>query len=237
MDWEQFKGKFHKTWHTSMKKWVESKDSAKVYAFLKNQHGKEIAPKSNLTFRTFEQPLDLVRVVVLLEEPYCEKNGNIQYADGIPLSCEYVDKMHSHLREFYEAMEREFYDLSLHTIMDNDLKYLTNQGVLFLSSSLTAEIGSPGKHKDLWVSLIGHLIKSVFCKREIPIIFCGSNLYEQYKFYVDPIFPYFVIKQPLSEWTLGTRWDTEGKFLEANKHLWEGTDKEDVMWVKQDVPY
>jgi uracil DNA glycosylase len=220
-----------------MKKWVESKDSAKVYAFLKNQHGKEIAPKSNLTFRTFEQPLNDVKVVVLLEEPYCEKYGDVQFADGIPLSCEYVEQLHTQLNEFYNAMEREFYGLNLHTIMDNDLKFLTNQGVLFLSSSLTVEIGSPGKHKDLWVSLIGHLISSVFCKKNIPIIFCGSNVYEQYKFYIEPIFPYFVIKQPLSKWKLGTEWNTEGKFLKANEYLWNETKKDDVMWVKQDVPY
>jgi uracil DNA glycosylase len=237
MEWKQFESKFHKTWHTSMKKWVEGKDSAKVYAFLKNQRGKEIAPKSNLTFRTFEQPLDKVKVVVLLEEPFCGKQDDVQFADGIPLSCEYVNKMHSHLREFYEAMEREFYDLSLHTIMNKDLKFLTNQGVLFLSSSLTVEIGSPGKHKDLWVSLIGHLIKTVFCKKDIPIIFCGSNVYEQYKFYVDPIFPYFVVKQPLSEWKLGTQWKTDGKFSALNKYLWEETKKDDIMWVNQDVPY
>ena len=40
-----------------MKKFVESKDCARIYAFLKNQKGKEIAPRSNLTFRTFEQSL------------------------------------------------------------------------------------------------------------------------------------------------------------------------------------
>ena len=145
--------------------------------------------------------------------------------------------MHSHLNEFYDAMEREFYELNLLVIKEKNLDFLTNQGVLFLSSSLTVELGSPGKHKDLWVQFMGHLIKTVFCKRNIPILFCGNNVYEQYKFYVEPIYPYFVIKQPLSAWRLGSKWNTEGKFQQLNDYLWNTAKTEDIMWVKQDVPY
>lgn len=237
MDWLQFQNKFHKSWHTSIKKWVESKESAKVYAFLKSQKGKEIAPLANLTFRTFEQDLSNVKVVVLLEEPYCEKNGNTQFADGIPLSCEYVNKIHPQLNEFYNAMEREFYGLNLNIIKNKDIKYLTDQGVLFLSSSLTSEIGSPGKHNKLWESFTGHIIKSVFCKKNIPIIFCGEKLFQQYRFYLEPLFPYFVVKQSLSDWTIGKQWDTEGKFSLFNKYIWDKTQETEIMWVQQDVPF
>ena len=115
------------------------------------------------------------------------------------------------------------------------MNFLTNQGVLFLSSSLTVEIGSPGKHKGLWTGLIGHLIKTVFCKRNIPIIFCGENLYQEYKFYVEPVFPYFVIKENIPK-QIGVRWETEGKFLEFEEHL-EAQLKDNVMWINQDVPY
>lgn len=236
MEWKNFEKKFHKSWHTPMKKWVESKNSAKVYAFLKNIKGKEIAPRANLTFRTFEQPLDKVKVVVLIEEPYCGKVGDVQYADGVALSCDYVDKLHSHLREFYNAMEREFYDLDLNTIQNNELNYLTNQGVLFLSSSLTVEIGSPGSHKDLWVEFNGSLIKNVFCKKGIPIIFCGSNIYEQYRHYVAPVYPFFVVEKSLQQVKLGEQWDTQHKFTQLNEHL-EACNKDGIMWVHQDVPF
>lgn len=236
MEWKLFQDSFHTSWHTSMKKWVESKESAKVYAFLRNQKGKEIAPKANLTFRSFEQSLKNVKVVVLLEEPYCEKLGDVQFADGVPLSCEYVDKMHSQLNEFYDALEREFYDMNLNVIKNKDLKFLTNQGVLFLSSSLTAELGSIGKHKDVWISLIGHLIKTVFCKKNIPILFCGGEIYETYKFHLAPLHPYFVIQQPLSEWRLGRHWNTEGKFLKIDKYF-EDRILDGVTWVNQDCPF
>lgn len=236
MEWKNFEKFFHKSWHTSMKKWVESKNSAKVYTYLKSRKGHEIAPKPNLTFRTFEQPLDRVRVVVLIEEPYCGKTGDTQFADGIPLSCDYVDKLHSHLREFYDAMEREFYDLNLNAIQNNDLSYLTNQGVLFLSSSLTVEIGSPGAHKDLWVEFNGNLIKNVFCKKDIPIIFCGRKIYKQYRHYVAPVYPYFVIEDSLQDTLLGRKWDTQGKFTQLNEHL-DATMKDEIMWVHMDVPF
>lgn len=241
MNWDLFKNKFHTSWHAYMKKWVESSDSDKVYAFLKNRakSGAEIAPKSNLTFRAFEHlPLNQVNVVVYFEEPYCGKFNDTQYADGIPLSCDYVGKMHSHLNEFYDAMEREFYDLNLSVIKDKDVSFYTNQGVLFLNSSLSVEIGSPGTHKNIWVEFNKGLIKEVFIKKNIPIIFCGENVFEQYKpcFSLNPIYPFFVINQPLSKWKLGTNWDTENKFTELNQYL-DKYNKDEIMWVNQDVPY
>lgn len=237
MDWKFFENKFHKTWHSFVKKWIESNECNKVYTFLKSQKGKEIAPKSTFTFRSFKQPLTNVKVVVYLEEPYCEKYNENYFADGIPLSCEYVDKMHPQLNEFYNAMEREFYDLNLNTIKEKDLTYLTNQGVLFLSSSLTVEINKPKSHKGLWISFNKFLIQNVFNKKQIPIIFCGKNVYEEYKSVMDPIFPYYMIEESLNDWKPMTKWNTNGKFLKLNEYLWNDTDKDDIMWVKQDVPF
>jgi uracil DNA glycosylase len=237
MNWDNFKNKFHTSWHKAIKPFIESNECNKIYTFLKKQKGVEIAPKSALTFRTFEQPFKNIRCVVILDEPYSNKQNDLQYADGIPLSCEFVDKIHPHLNAFYDAMEEEFYGLNLHAIKQMDLNFYTNQGVLFLSSSLTTEIGSPGKHKQLWVPFIKYLITNVFSKKTIPIVFIGQDVYEQYAKVMDPIYPYFIVKQSLSKCTVGVPWDTNGVFTRLNKYLWDNTDYDEIMWVNMDVPY
>lgn len=236
MDWNKFSNKFHKSWHSYIKPFIESKECDKIYMYLKSSK-KEIAPKSSLTFRAFERPLQTIKCVVLLEEPYSDKQHDLQYADGIPLSCEFVDKIHPQLDAFYNAMEKEFYDLNLNMIKQMNLDFYINQGVLFLSSSLTTEIGSPGKHKRLWEPFIKHLITNIFIKNRIPIIFCGEQVYEQYKWEMTPIYPYILIKQPISEAKIGIPWNTDGAFTKLNKYLYEKTDYEEIMWVNMDVPF
>jgi uracil DNA glycosylase len=237
MNWDAFKGKFHGSWHSYIKNFIESKECDKIYTYLKSKKDKEIAPKANLTFRSFEQSLTDVKVVVILEEPYCGKVEEIQYADGIPLSCDYVDKMHSHLNEFYNAMEREFYGLNLNIIKENKLDYITDQGVMFLNNSLTVEIGSPESHKTLWNPFTKYLIKNVFCKKDIPIVFCGSNIYDKYKLDLEPLHPYSVVKSPLSKWRLGQNWETNGAFTKVNKYLWDESNEYDIQWVNQEPPF
>lgn len=235
MDWKLFKNKFHPSWHKYVRPWVESKDSSRVYANLRLSK-KEIMPKSALTFRSFEQPLDDVKVVVYLEEPYCDKNGEIPYADGIALSCEYAEKVHPQLNEFYNALEREFYDMNLHILKEPSLGFYINQGVLFISSSLTVEIDSSGTHSEIWTNFHKVLIQKAFCDNGIPIIFCGSNIYEKYKHIITPLHPYFVIKQSLSTTGVGKSWETDNKFT----HFQDWCDKnlkEQVMWVNIDTPF
>ena len=236
MNWEKFKDKFHISWHTSVKKFIESNECNKIYAFLKKQTG-ESAPKSHLTFRPFTMPLKDVKVVIIFEEPYSEKHNDTQYADGIPLSCDYVDRMHPQLDAFYNAMEKEFYDLNLHTIKEKNLDFYISRGVLFLNSSFTTEIDSPGKHKGLWVPFMKHLIKNVFTKHDIPIIFCGWEVQREYKSVLDPIYPWFIIQQPISKTSIGTPWSTENVFTKLNDYLWNETNEEDIMWVNQEVPF
>lgn len=237
MNWNNFKNKFHKSWHSSVKPFIESEECNNIYTFLKSRKGKEIAPKSNFTFRSFESDLEDVTCVLILDEPYSCKQNDLQYADGIPLSCEFVDKIHPSLNAFYDAMEVEFYDLNLEIIKQMHLNFYISQGVLFLNSSLTTEIGSPGIHKDLWKPFIEHLIKEVFIKRNIPIVFCGEKVYKQYKDIIPSEFPWFLIKQSLSECTVGVPWNTENVFTKLNKYLWEDTKYDDVQWVNMDVPF
>ena len=81
------------------------------------------------------------------------------------------------------------------------------------------------------------MIKEVFIKRNIPIVFCGEKVYKQYKDIIPSEFPWFLIKQSLSECTVGVPWNTENVFTKLNKYLWEDTKYDDVQWVNMDVPF
>lgn len=235
MDWNKFKNKFHVSWHKDIQLFIESNECNKIYAYLKKQKG-EIAPKSTLTFRAFEQSLENIKCIVILDEPYNNKYKDLQYADGVPLSCEYVQHTHPQLLSFYKGLEKEFYDLKLDIITDLNMEFYQNQGILFLTSSLTTEINSPRKHKNLWVPFIRFLIKEIFSKKRLPIVFCGEEIYNQYKNDLEVIYPWFLIKQSLSECAIGVPWNTNGTFTKVNKYLLE-KNQDEIQWVNVDVPF
>lgn len=236
MDWIKFQTKFHKSWHTIVKPFIESEECNKIYSFLKNQKG-EIAPKSMFTFRSFNIDINNIKCVILLDEPYTEKYKGIQYADGVPLSCFFVEKIHPQLNAFYNAMEKEFYDLNLNIIKELNLDFYFHQGVLFLNSSLTTEIGHPGKHKGLWKPFIDILIKKLFSVKNIPIIFCGKDVYDEYKDVLSIHHKIFIIEHNLSECNIGVPWNTNNVFLDFNKYLLKETNEMEIMWVNMEVPF
>lgn len=237
MQWKQFRGKFHKSWHPYVKDFIESGACNKIYAKLKSSK-KEIAPKSDFTFRSFEQDLNDINVVVMIEEPFTNKNGDMQYADGIPLSCEFVDKLHPQLNMFYNAMETEFYDLQLNMNKPTSLKYLIDQGVMFIHSDFTVEIDNPGSHNKLWVPFVKHLIRKVFSPKQIPIIFVGKNLFEIYANVLQPLDVYTIVPNSISKYDQGEIWESEDAFTKINKYLYDETrDKDEIMWLDLDVPY
>lgn len=235
MSWKNFANRFHKSWHSSVSEWFESANCVKVYSTLKNC-GKEIAPKSTYTFRSFECDLEEIRCVILMEEPYCEKYDGVQYADGIPLSCEVIDRIHPQLNEFYDAMEREFYGFTVHLTKNKHLDYYMKQGVMFLNRSLTVEIGSSGSHKTLWDEFFKTVLKTL-CERNIPLVFCGEEMYQKFRLDLPPLHPHWVIKQPLTNCKVGTVWNTEEVFTKLNAYLYKKTKHYDVQWCEMEVPY
>jgi len=235
MDWNKFKNKFHRSWHSYVKPFIESEKCDKIYNFLRSRK-KEITPKSILTFRAFQTNLDNIKCVILLDEPYHTKYQDVHYADGVPLSCEYVERMHHNLETFYNTMEHDFYGLNLHIIKEFDLNFYISQGVLFISSSLTTEINNPGAHKDLWVPFISVLIQDIFIKRKIPIIFGGVNVYNQYSHLIDESFPHFIIKESISDCCRNGIWTTNNAFSNLNKYLYDN-NQDEIMWVNMDVPF
>jgi len=231
MNWEKFHNKFHKSWHRSMKPFIESNDCNKIYTFLKaNKDKGTIVPSSMNTFRNFKNAnLNKTRMALFFREPYSDIEP-----DGIPLSCELSDKISLPLNKFYNAMEKEFYGLSLDMIKDKNLDYYLRQDVFFHNVDVTVFKNKPGSHKDLWKNFTKHVIK-ILVKKNIPIMFIGEDVRDKYIKLIPPMYPEFFIKEDILNKDLV--WNTNNKFKDIGKYIWDNTAYNEVMWVNMDVPY
>lgn len=239
MNWEKFKDKFHNSWHSKIKPFIESEECDKIYAYLKkeSQRGKKIAPDSINTYRCFfETPLDDVKVVILGMCPYHTfKNGN-PVADGLALSCSITGQIQPSLDQFYNALEREFYDgLNLNFEKHPDLSYLANQGVLLLNAALTTEKDKAGSHLELWEPFMKFLFENIINDLGVPIVFLGKEA-SKLKKYTGIFTHIFEISHPASASYKGIEWDTEGTFKKVDKIIWENNG-DSILWLDCDAPF
>ena len=96
MNFELFKDNFHPSWWPKIRKWVESEDCDKLYAFLKSEsrRGIAIAPLSSLVYRAFlETPLDEVKVIILSFCPYHSFYQGSPVSDGLAFSSSITGKL------------------------------------------------------------------------------------------------------------------------------------------------
>lgn len=103
---------------------------------------KEIAPSKDELFTIFElvKPQD-VKVIFLGQDPYPKKGD----AHGIAFSVKRNDKLPASLRNLYKELES---DLGIIRKSGN-LSNVANQGILFLNTVLTVEIGKPQSHRKI----------------------------------------------------------------------------------------
>lgn len=213
-----------------MEPFIKSNECNKIYNYLKSNKDKEIYPKSLFTFRNFKDSnLEEINVAVIFREPYSDMEP-----DGIPLSSTMGHKVHPMLDTFYNAMEDEFYGLNLHIFKHNNLEYLLEQNVFLHNADVTVFKNKPGSHKNLWKKFTSHVIK-ILIKRNIPIMFIGSDVRDEYKHLLPPIYPDFLVQEAIQDNTL--TWRPNGKFLQLNKYIYEKTLNQEIMWVDMDVPF
>lgn len=230
MEWNKFKDKFHISWHTSIKKFIESNECNKIYNFLRRSERDIIYPKSINTFRNFENAnLKETKAAILFREPY-----NDMESDGIPLSCILAYKVHPTLNRFHDAMEKEFYDLTLNLLKDHNLDFLLNQDVFLYNVDITVFRNKPESHKDVWKKFTIKVIETLV-ENNIPIMFIGEDVKNRFIKFIPPAYPEFCVKEAIQDVKL--IWNTNGEFLKLNKYIHNKTDFNEIMWVDMDVPF
>ena len=239
MKWDNFKHQFHPSWHAKMRPFIESEECDKIYAFLKaeSKRGKRVAPLSMHVWRCFkETSLDDLKVVMVGLCPYHTLKNDAPVADGLLMGCSITEQVQPSLDQFYDALEREFYDgLNLSIIKNPDVTFLAKQGVLMLNAALTTEINKAGSHMKIWEPFIKYLFEEVLNVLGVPYVFLGKDA-AKYKKYTGIFTHVFEISHPASASYKGAEWDTEGVFIKVNTLL-EENNGFSVMWLDIDAPF
>lgn len=233
MQWEKFKDKFHESWHSKMRPFIESNECDAIYEFLKKEskRGKQIAPLSSNVYRAFkETPLDELKVVLMGMCPYHTFKNGEPVADGLLMGCSTTGYPQPSLDKFYDAMEREFYNgLNLKRHKDPDVSYLAKQGVLMLNAALTVEMNKAGSHSAIWEPFTVYLLEYVLDTSGVPFIFLGKDA-AKYERYIPPFTWSFTVSHPASASYKQTDWETDGVFKKVNEILKQNNNFE-ISWL------
>ena len=243
MNWANFSEKFHPSWHSKIRPFVESEECDRIYEFLKGEskRGVQIAPLSSATFRAFlETPYDEIKCIVLAYCPYHTFKNGLPIADGLALSCSITNYPQPSLEIFYSAIENELYNgLCAPCIKNPNLSFLARNGVLLLNAGLTVAMNKPGSHNLIWEPFMKYLFENVFDVIKVPIILLGKEAQKIEK-YIDPYTKVFKLSHPAASSYQGTDWDSEGVFKKVEKILLD-TNNHKIQWMdtheEDDLPF
>jgi uracil-DNA glycosylase len=159
-------------WGDKLKVFILSNDFYNILERLAKevQAGNRFTPTIKHLFRAFtECPYDKLKVVIVGQDPYPREG----VADGIAFSCrntEHPSQIQPSLRHIYKALDADGID-HFHTY---DLKDWANQGILLLNTALTTQIGTPGKHAEIWKPFMQYLFEILNSNTGIIYTFMGK---------------------------------------------------------------
>ncbi len=244
MKYEEFFELFGSYWAPLFKPFIESREFYNIYQRLKADSKKDkIFPASENTFRAFKTSFpQSVKVVFYLMDPYprAYKNGQPQ-ATGIAMDCSNSPDgtLQPSLVKFYEAMERE---LGITVTKTGDLRYLQEQGIMFLNTDLTCKKDKTGSHSGLWEPFQKFFLEEIMGSKKILYVLCGKESEKMEKF-ISPFGNNIIkLEHPAYAERQKTDWNSKGVFKtidEWYKDSEQGHKK--VFWDKtefdNDLPF
>ena len=164
----------------------------------------DVYPARENVFKCFQQTdINKTVVIVWYDEPYKSK-----IADGLALSAKDTLNTPLILSKFQSEIENQLYG-GLNLSFDNDLSYLSEQGVLLLNSKLTTSTNS---HTDYWSWFCNEFV-DIVNNLEWPIhVISIGDLAKQYTQFLNcSVHQIDDIIHPL--------WNAEDCFIKANNFL------------------
>lgn len=221
LNWQDFENQFDVSWH----KWVEpiitNHKFYQDFQLLKQlgQNSKVIPSRqSNNLFRVFrEVPYDKMKCVVVGLSPYNIILNNREVADGIALSCSNTGIEQPSLKQWYNAMEKEF-GFGNNIVRDPDLSYLCQEGVLMYNYSLTCGWKDATGHLPVWEWFSNELFRTAISAAEVPVITLGKEAAKVLAHCV-PWQKTIDLKHPASASYSKTDWDSQGAFKDVKDYL------------------
>lgn len=239
MNWDNFKDKFHPSWHCKIKPFIESEECNKIFAFLKaeSKAGKNIAPQSINLWKCFkETSLDDLKVVLMGVTPYNTIKDGLPIADGLLMGCSITEQLHPTLDYFYKGLEVDVYNgLRLDYRPTPNVSYLSHQGVLMLNASLTIEEDKIEEHLNIWEPFIQYLFENILNITGVPYVFLGEEA-AKYSKYAGHLNKIFILEHPSDSAITKTQWNTKGVFKKVNE-LIDYTNNWTIEWLDIDCPF
>ena len=171
---------------TSFKEFIEIESNKDYYKKLKefviSEYEKYTCfpPYKNIFHALTITPLDMVKVVILGQDPYHE----VDQAHGLAFSV-LCKKLPPSLVNIYKEMAS---DLNVTVNQDGNLDYLAAQGVLLLNTSLTVREHMANSHSNKgWEIFTDNVIK-LLNEQDRPIVFIlwGRNAISKTKYLNNP---------------------------------------------------
>lgn len=130
---------------------------------------KMILPSRQNVFRVFrEVPFDKVKVVILGQDPYPNREHAVGLAFSVPATVKPLPKS---LINILTELEK---DTGIQR-SNGDLSDWITQGVFLFNTALTVQEGKPGSHADMWRKLSNAVIKALSEKRENLVFVLWGN--------------------------------------------------------------
>lgn len=139
-----------------------SAEIANVSGFLEleSEAGRQWLPESSQVLRAFTQPLDLVKVVILGQDPYPTPGHSV----GLAFCVAPEVALPRSLANIFGELQS---DLGVDVPASGDLTPWAEQGVLLLNSVLTVGTGASGSHRNKgWEQITGAVIAALVNRPE-----------------------------------------------------------------------
>ena len=102
----------------------------------------QLTPPPVLVMRSFQEPFDSVKVLLLGQDPYPTKN----VACGLAFAVSEESKLPQSLKNLMKELATDLPQVSNSGALAN----WSSQGVMLLNSALTTIVGAPGAHAKIW---------------------------------------------------------------------------------------
>jgi uracil-DNA glycosylase len=213
-------------WADKLKGFILSDEFYKILLTLYGDvnNGNRFTPGLKNLFRAFEEcPYNELKLIILNAEPY-SKAG---VADGIAFSCANSDKMQASLKYMYKEIDNTINEFHDH---DKDLSKWSNQGVLLLNASLTARIGEPMMHAQLWKPFMNYLFDMLNnYNTGLLYVFMGAQAKEWRTSISKNNFKFFPTHPASAAYKDADSWDSGNLFNQINKVMYDHY-KTEIKW-------
>jgi len=119
--------------------------------------GFKVYPPREKVFSVFEIDVLKIRVVLLGQDPYHGENQ----ANGLSFSVPICEKIPPSLRNIFKELRICFPERNYDFDNGNLERWLKEEGIFLLNSSLTVEERKPGSHMKLWEEFTNDVIKFI----------------------------------------------------------------------------